>query len=61
MRKFIISGLFAFCLFAFIIPNVQAASVSGWKFVNGNWYYYTSSQTTYKGWLFDRGYWYYLG
>ncbi|MGG1674244.1 hypothetical protein ACIFOT_00675 [Neobacillus sp. NRS-1170] len=60
MRKFIISGLFAFGLFAFIIPNVQAASVQGWKSVKGNWYYYTSSTTTYKGWLFDRGHWYYL-
>ncbi|MEO2076571.1 MAG: hypothetical protein ABGX20_14470 [Bacillus sp. (in: firmicutes)] len=61
MKKIIISGLVAFGLFAFILPNVQASSVQGWKNVNGSWYYYNSSHTTLKGWLFDRSHWYYLG
>lgn len=61
MKKIIISGLLVISLFAFLLPDVQASSVQRWKNVNGNWYYYSSSHTTYKGWLFDRGHWYYLG
>ncbi|WP_342430675.1 hypothetical protein [Neobacillus sp. FSL H8-0543] len=60
MKKFIISGLFALGLIAFIIPNVQAASLQGWEKINSDWYYYTSSNSTHNGWLFDGGHWYYL-
>ncbi|MGV2939706.1 hypothetical protein AB5I83_08955 [Mesobacillus sp. LC4] len=66
MKKFLISmslvlgmGLFTQLPLAELSTTTHAASY-GWKQVNGNWYYYTSSGVKVTGWKSIGGKWYYF-
>lgn len=39
--------------------NSSTSAYTGWKSVNGQWYYYSSGKI-YKGWLANSGHWYYF-
>lgn len=59
MRKIFITGILTFFFLGCFLPSVQAAS-NGWKNINGDWYYYTSSNTIQKGWKVIRNNWYFF-
>lgn len=62
VKKWISTFLFAFLLAGGIAAanvDASAATVTGWKQVNGHWYYYTAKGKT-TGWLLSGGKWYYF-
>lgn len=40
--------------------NIDVQQKVGWKFINGQWYYFNESGVMQTGWLSDNGKWYYL-
>ena len=45
---------------AVTVPEPEPEILTGWQYIDGNWYYYSAEGEMQTGWLYDGGKWYFL-